>query len=156
MRILNLYILISVLAISACTTSKKIIDGKILLNENGEARLGNLSLYLTIPQDFEIYQVHGKEGYSGYNIFSKDARFYVKGEMVIWSGHPIFYGGEESKTKIDSATAKILDKQILWTVYKTTKGLYATAKSEYGFFIWATERKDVDRLIEVFATLKKK
>lgn len=156
MRILYTYILISLLALNACTSSKKIVDGKIILNENGEARLGKSSLYITIPQDLEIYQVHGKEGYAGYNIFSKDAQVDVKGEMVIWSGHPIFYAGEESKTKIDSATAKILDKQILWTVYKTTKGLYATAISEYGFFIWATEKKDVDRLIEVFETLKKK
>ncbi len=156
MRIINLLVFIAFLILNACTSSKKIKDGKILVNENGEARLGKSKLYIILPKDLEMHEVNGKEGYYGYNIFSKDSVYNITGEMVIWNGHPIVSAFGESKITIDSVTNKILGNPITWTIYKTDKGLYATSKSEYGFFIWAKERKDVDRMIEVFSSLKKK
>ncbi len=156
MRILNLFFLILLMMLHACTSSKEAKDGKVLVKENGEARLGKSALYLTLPQDMEMYQVHGKEGYYGYNIFPKGTNTDTKAEMVIWSGRTILYPYEDRKEKIDSSYSTILDKKILWRIYRKAGSFYATARNENAFFIWTKERKEIDNLIAVFATLKKK
>ena len=155
MRIVFIILWIILGIVFSCTTTKRNNNGRILVNQNGEARLGQSNLYIVLPQDLEMYEVRGKEGYLGYSIYSKDKSYKSSGTIEFERGHPI--GGDTflPKNKIDSLYRSFLGKQILWVIYRINSGLFAESRSDYKLLVTGINRREIDRMILIFETLKR-
>jgi hypothetical protein len=131
------------------------------INKQGlkEVQLGNSNYYLLLPDNFEISEARGKEGQLGYNIMPKDTSLTMFGFIEIRHGHPIggnLYDNLNSKAFAESLLANI---RVQWKIATTETGYYQAYTSENGDLnarVSSKPRTDIDTLISIVASLKKK
>lgn len=124
-----------------------------------EARLGESNYYLLLPDRFELSEARGKEGQLGYNIMPGNPSSTMFGFIEIRRGQPIGDPLSVSRTAKAFAKSAFLDKEIPWTINKTETGYFEAFTTENGDLnarVSSKNREEIDVLISIIATLKKK
>ena len=123
-----------------------------------EIKLGQSDYYLHLPESFKISEARGKEGQWGFNIIPTDTSSTMFGLIEIRSGNPI--GGEsEDKSAEKFALSYLAEKKVEWKIHQTKSGYFNAYTSENGDLnakVSSKNRKDIDSVISIIATLKKK
>ena len=123
-----------------------------------EFRLGESDYYLNLPDNLRLLEARGKEGQLGYNIIPKDTFSTMFAFIEIVPGKPI---GDLSEDRSATAFAQsyLSNKKVKWKIHKTETGYFDSFSTENGdLSARASSRKrtEIDSLISIIATLKKK
>jgi hypothetical protein len=131
------------------------------INKQGlkEVQLGNSNYYLSLPDNFEISEARGKEGQLGYNIIPKDTSSTMFGFIEIRHGSPIGGNLNDNLNSKPLAESLLANKKVQWKIATTETGYYQAYTSENGDLnarVSSKLRTDIDTLISIVASLKKK
>ena len=123
-----------------------------------EFRLGESDYYLSLPDNLRVSEARGKEGQLGYDIIPNDTSSTMFGSIEILPGRPI---GDLTENGSATAFAKsfLSNKKVTWKIYKTETGYFDTFSTKNGDLsarASSTNKREIDRLISIIATLRKK
>jgi hypothetical protein len=147
------------IAFVGCQTQNMPFISAIHKQGLNEVRLGSSNYFLLLPNDFEVSEARGKEGQLGYNIVPKDTSSTMFGFVEIRRGRPI---GGDLHDDINSkpfAETILGNKKVQWKITTTETGYYQAFTSENGDLnahVSSKARADIDTLVSIIASLKKK
>lgn len=124
-----------------------------------ELRLGSSEYYINLPTQFKLTEARGKEGQLGYNIIPQDSTSTMFGFVEIVSGNPIASRPSEIDTAKTYKNTLLDGKKIDWKLYHGESGYFTaftTEKGELNARVSAKQLSEVDSLISIISTLRKK
>ncbi len=153
-KLILLYVTIH--ALTSCTDSEVPVIEASKSNTLIEMRLGESDYYISLPVNFKLEEVRGKEGQLGYSIFPTDTLIKMNGFVEIRYGSPIgeTYRGEPGKIFVES---KLVDKKVKWTIYQSKDGTfngYTDEKEELNVDVSSKSRMGIDSMISWISTLQ--
>jgi hypothetical protein len=158
---ITLFASLLIFSIISCSNDKPSIKQTTTVSDtevdSNEVRLGSSNYYLKLPDSFKLTEARGKEGQLGYNIIPNDTASQMSAFIEIEKGRSIpgsLNWGQE-KEKIQST---LLNKPISWTVYNTDTGYFVaiTADGEVTARVTSNKRNEIDSLITIVSTLRRK
>ena len=127
--------------------------------DSREMRLGESDYYVMLPESLRLSEARGKEGQLGYNLMPRDTASTQYGFIEIRRGSPILGGSTSTAKPVGSATSRLLDNRVTWTVDQTETGYFNAYTNEGGEVnarASSKDREELNNLIAIIATLKKK
>ena len=155
-----LQISLTILVLGSCQSESYPTIGANTNRNVKETRLGESKYYLLLPDKFDLSEARGKEGQLGYNIIPKDSTSTMYGFIEIEKGNQIVGERLPSDTiRYEYIQSYLLAEKVKWTIHKTETHYYVASSSSYGNLsanASSKNRNDIDSIISIIATLKKK
>lgn len=155
--LLKIVLAVVVLFTSSCV-HKNIPAIEASSSNSPETRLGETDYYLRLPDSLHLTEARGKEGQLGFNIQPNDSSSTLHGFIEIIKGRPVGGRNTGSGAKV-FATSYLAGSKVNWEIYQTETGYFIAFTNEAGDLnaeVSSKSRTEVDNLISVIATLRKK
>ncbi len=121
---------------------------------------------VSLPTDYAMDEING-EDFSVYSFYSADTTNHTGFSGSIYFGnHPSQFPAKSKSCKTENLKSEILDQNVNWTIYDCNEGnsiqTIMDSKSGEGWnqlihvFGNAKSNKDLDKLLFIFTTMKKK
>ena len=124
---------------------------------NKSVRLRQTDYYIDLPDSFELYEAHGKEGQMGFGLKLKNGKFTNSAFIEIEHGMTYEARPTTPLKPIDSISAILLDKTVKWKIYKSPNNFYDAVTSDtIGITgsVSSSNRLQIDRLVSILSTLR--
>lgn len=163
---LNLYILIIISSIVSvafsCGSSRKNISDIEAAHNLKEKKLDRIGYYISIPQGYKIVETEGVDFYV-YHFQPKDTttKNLLTGGLY-YGGYPSEMEPEDKSCKTEVIEADLLNKNVDWQVFDCNNAYSVQTIIElddwakFHAFGNAQSEEDVQTLIEIYSTLRKK